>query len=245
MPSQGDTSGQPAASGRGLRRSFGNAALSAAARSLAARIETTGIPRLPGKAYLGPEGRLRVPLLPTGVLYDRLAFFPFKVTAWMRDGIRREDLNDYLATHYRRAGPRHAKTVAVLGAGNVSAIPLTDSFTKLFQEGGVVLLKMNPVNDYLGPIFERVLKPLSDKGYMHIIYGEADVGATAVHHRLVDEVHLTGSRDSHDCIVWGPPGANGTSGNRRTRPCSTSPSPANRATSVLGSFFQVSTRGDN
>ena len=170
-------------------------------------IETTGMPRLPGKAYLGPEGRLRVPLLPTGVLYDRLAFFPFKVTAWMRDGIRRENLNDYLATHYRTAGPRPAKTVAVLGAGNVSAIPLTDAFTKLFHEGGVVLLKMSPVNDYLGPVFERVLKPLIDEGYVRIIYGGADVGATAVHHRLADEVHLTGSRDSHDCIVWGPPGA--------------------------------------
>ncbi len=166
-------------------------------------IETTGMPRLPGKAYRGPDGRLRVPLLPTGVLYDRLAFFPFKVTAWMREGIRHENLNDYLAPHYRTAGPRLAKTVAVLGAGNVSAIPLTDAFTKLFQEGGVVLLKMSPVNDYLGPVFERVLKPLIDEGYLRIIYGGADVGATAVHHRLVDEVHITGSLHSHDCICVG------------------------------------------
>jgi hypothetical protein len=171
------------------------------------RIEATGIPRLPGKVYQGPDGRLRVPLLPTGILYDRLALFPFTVTAWMRDGIRHENLNDYLTAQYRTAIPPRAKTVVVLGAGNVSAIPLTDTFTKLFHEGGVVLLKMSPVNDYLGPIFERVLQPLIDEGYVRIIHGGADVGATAVHHRLADEAHITGSIDSHDRIVWGPPGA--------------------------------------
>ena len=136
-----------------------------------------------------------------------MAFFPFKVTAWMQNGIHRENLSDCLAPHYRRPGPRPAKTVVVLGAGNVSAIPLTDAFTKVFQEGGVVLLKMSPVNDYLGPIFERAVQPLMDEGYMRIIYGGADVGAAAVHHRLADEIHITGSIDSHDRIVWGPPGA--------------------------------------
>ncbi len=168
-------------------------------------IESTGLPRLPGRAFQGPEGQLRVPLLPTGVLYDRLAFFPFKVTAWLRVGIRQENLSDHLATHYR-TGPRPAKTVVVLGAGNVSAIPLTDTFTKLFQEAGVVLLKMSPVNEYLGPLFERALQPLIDHGCLRIIYGGEDVGAVAVHHRLTDEVHITGSIHSHDRIVWGPPG---------------------------------------
>jgi acyl-CoA reductase-like NAD-dependent aldehyde dehydrogenase len=169
-------------------------------------IETTGVPRLPGKAFEGPEGRLRVPLLPTGILYDRLALFPFKVTAWMRQGIRRENLNDHLATHYRTAGPRPTKTVVVLGAGNVSAIPLTDTFTKLFHEGAVVLLKMSPVNEYLGPLFERALQPLIDQGCLRISYGAEDVGAFAVRHHLADEVHITGSIHSHDRIVWGPPG---------------------------------------
>ncbi len=170
-------------------------------------IQTRGMPRLPGKAYQGPDGRLRVPLLPTGVLHDWLAFFPFKVTAWMQNGIHRENLSDCLAPHYRRPGPRPAKTVVVLGAGNVSAIPLTDAFTKVFQEGGVVLLKMSPINEYLGPIFERAMQPLIDEGYVRIVYGGADVGAAAVHHRLADEIHITGSIDSHDRILWGPPGA--------------------------------------
>ncbi len=169
-------------------------------------IEKTGLPKLPGKAFQGPQGRLHVPLLPTGILFDRLVFLPFKVTAWMRKGIHQENLRDHLARHYRIADPQPAKTVVVLGAGNVSAIPLTDTFTKLFHERAVVLLKMSPVNEYLGPIFERALQPLIDHGCLRIVYGGEDVGTAAVHHRLTDEVHITGSIHSHDRIVWGPAG---------------------------------------
>ncbi len=71
----------------------------------------------------------------------------------------------------------------VLGAGNVSSIAPTDAFSKLFQEGKVVLLKMNPVNEYLGPIFERAFAPLIEPGYLRIIYGGADVGSYATRAR--------------------------------------------------------------
>lgn len=95
----------------------------------------------------------------------------------------------------------------VLGAGNVSSIAATDALGKLFQEGRVVLLKMSPVNEYLGLIFERAFAPLVDGGYLRIIYGDATVGAAAVGHPLVESVHITGAIESHDRIVWGPPGA--------------------------------------
>ncbi len=169
-------------------------------------IETAGMPRLPGRAYAGPEGRLRVPLFPTRFLYDRLAMFPFRVTAWMREGIHHENLQDHLATHYRTASPLLGKTTVILGAGNVSAIAATDAFNKLFHEGAVVLLKLSPVNDYLGTVFECALKPLIERGFLRIVSGGEATGAMAVHHPLADEVHITGSIQSHDLIVWGPPG---------------------------------------
>lgn len=169
-------------------------------------IETIGVPRLPGGAHVGSDGRLRVPLLPTGVLYDRVALFRFNVTAWMREGIGLDDLRDRLATHYRSDSPPPAKTVVVLGAGNVSAIPLTDSFTKLFHEGAVVLLKMSPVNEYLGPLFEQALAPLVEQGFLRVVYGGQEAGETAVQDARADEVHITGSIHTHDRIVWGPPG---------------------------------------
>jgi acyl-CoA reductase-like NAD-dependent aldehyde dehydrogenase len=124
----------------------------------------------------------------------------------MSEGIRAEQLRDCLSNRDRVSGRERAKAVVVLGAGNVSAIPLTDTFTKMFQEGSVVLLKMSPVNEYLGPLFEQALQPLIAAGYLRIVFGGPDVGATAVEHELTDEVHLTGSIHSHDQIVWGPPG---------------------------------------
>jgi len=42
---------------------------------------------------------------------------------------------------------------------------------------------------------------------VRIVYGGASVGAAAIEHPLVDEVHITGSIHSHDAITWGPAGA--------------------------------------
>ncbi len=169
-------------------------------------IEAKGVPQLPGRAHAGPDGRLRVPLFPTKILFDRLVLFPLKITAWMREGLSESDLTGQLAVAYRGESARPAKTAVILGAGNVSAIPLTDTFSKLFQEGHVVLLKMSPVNAYLGPLLERALRPLIEPGYLRIAYGDAEVGAMAIEHALADEVHITGGIESHDRVVWGPSG---------------------------------------
>ena len=170
-------------------------------------IASFGQPRLPGRPKTGPDGRLRVPVFPARGMFDAITFQGFKVDAWMKPGITRESLRrcaDGVPGRWNSGNPRIA---LVLGAGNVSSIPTTDAFTKLFQEGRTVLLKMNPVNESLGPIFERAYKPLVDAGFLRIIYGGPEVGAAAVAHELVDEVHITGSIDSHDAIVWGPAGA--------------------------------------
>jgi hypothetical protein len=163
-------------------------------------------PRLPGRPRVGQDGRLLVPVFPAKGMFDSITFQGFKVDAWMKPGITAESLKfcpDGVPGHWKPDNPR---ICLVLGAGNVSSIPTTDAFTKLFQEGRTVLLKMNPVNESLGPVFERAYQPLIDAGYLRIIYGGAEVGAAAVSHELVDEVHITGSIHSHDAIVWGPAG---------------------------------------
>jgi len=48
-------------------------------------------------------------------------------------------------------------TNLVLGAGNASSLPVNDSLCKLFVENRVVILKLNPVNSYLGPLIEKDL----------------------------------------------------------------------------------------
>ena len=91
----------------------------------------------------------------------------------------------------------------MLGAGNVSAIPMLDALYCLFADGDVVVLKMNPVNEAYGPVFERVLEPLIRDGYLAIVYGGADVGEHLTGSDLVDTVHITGSERTYDTIVFG------------------------------------------
>ncbi len=168
-------------------------------------IDEMGVPRLPGELVTGPDGRLRVQVVPTRGLFDSVAFQGFKSHVWMQPGVTQANLPEHQASYYRRGCVDEGISL-VLGAGNVSSIAPTDAFSKLFHEGKVVLLKMNPVNEYLGPIFARAFAPLIDAGLLRIIYGGADVGSYAIQHVLVDEVHITGSVYSHDTIVWGPPG---------------------------------------
>lgn len=167
------------------------------------QIQTQGHISLPAPARQAGDGSLRVQVMPVRGLYDGLLFAGFKGHSWLSPKIKPAEL-EHLGSHVKNPGPGGA--VLVLGAGNVSSIPPTDAISKLFQEGHVVLLKMNPVNEYLGPIFERLFERLIDLGFVRIIYGGADVGAAAVNSTGIDEVHITGSANSHDAIVWGPPG---------------------------------------
>jgi aldehyde dehydrogenase (NAD(P)+) len=100
--------------------------------------------------------------------------------------------------------PKGGMTCLVLGAGNVSSIPAMDVLYKCFVEGRVCVLKMNPVNAYVGPHIEKAFAPLIRRGYLRVVYGGADVGKYLCEHEAVDEIHITGSDKTHDLIVWGP-----------------------------------------
>ncbi|QDT75510.1 aldehyde dehydrogenase family protein [Lacipirellula limnantheis] len=167
-----------------------------------AELRTRPEPRLPGQPRL-LHGQLRVPTFPTRELYDALLFRGVIAETWLQPDATPEQLcGDAPARLARRTTPP-PQIALVLGAGNVSAIPATDALTKILQGDAAVLLKMNPVNDYLGPYFEQSFAPLIAAGVLRIVYGGADVGAYAVHHPQVDAVHITGSTASHDAIVWG------------------------------------------
>jgi acyl-CoA reductase-like NAD-dependent aldehyde dehydrogenase len=122
----------------------------------------------------------------------------------------------------------------ILGAGNVSSIPPTDALYKLFAEGYVSLIKMNPVNEWVGPHLEKAFKPFIDRGFMRIAYGAGDVGKYLVEHQGVSDVHITGSNHTHDLIVWGPPGEE-----RERRKRENNPVLKKRITSELGNVSPV------
>lgn len=174
------------------------------ARLLADSLDTlarTGRPPLGTGSRERRDGRLEIDVFPTSPL-DRALFAGFRGWTLMQPGVDRAEAARRQAGFYRQRDPEGGVAL-VLGAGNVSSIPPMDAFTKMFVEGFVCLLKMNPVNEWVGPILERALAPLCERGYLRIVYGGADVGGYLVDHDDVDDVHITGSDRTHDLIVWG------------------------------------------
>ncbi len=90
----------------------------------------------------------------------------------------------------------------VLGAGNQYPLAVLDILQMLALQSRVVVCKMNPVNEYMGPILREALAPLVREGFVEFVYGGADVGSMLVDHPLVKNIHLTGSEATYDSIVW-------------------------------------------
>lgn len=150
------------------------------------------------------NGQLAVKVLPHSI-WDRLLLSGVSAEVWMQKGISESGLNQHAAVAYDiPPGQRCGKVALVLGAGNIAAISPLDAFQKLFIENQVVLLKMNPVNDYLTDYLKAALRPLIECDALRIVRGDGAVGAYLSEHPLVEEIHITGAKVTHDAIVWGP-----------------------------------------
>lgn len=165
------------------------------------QIERYGTPRASARYSVRSDGRVGIPVTPSGGLLDPLVFIGVSARTWMLPDVTPENLTDYCAPAYRSLD--ESGTSLVLGAGNVSGIGTADTLTKLCVENRNVLLKMNPVNEYLGPIYERVFTPLIENDLLRIVYGGADVAARAIDDDRISDVHITGSNQTFDAIVWG------------------------------------------
>ena len=179
-----------------------------------------------GKTRQRPDGQTIVRVLPDG-LYDHLLFSGMSVDVWQQPGVTPETLPETMAVFYDETEPE-GKVSLVLGAGNIASIPPLDTLYKLYAEGQVVLLKMNPVNSYLGPVFEEVFQDFVAAGYLRFAYGGVDVGTYLTRHDRIQEIHVTGSAETHDAIVFGT-GADGAA-----RKAADDPEIDKRVTSELG-----------
>jgi len=161
-----------------------------------------GRPRLAGKTTRTAQGRVETHLAPMaaagGIVESGMSFRVLHT-----EGTTRDEVAAGQAALSKMDG--EPGTTAVLGAGNVASIPVADVIHALFVENRTAVLKMNPVNAYLRAPFEEAFAPLIEAGYVQIVDGGADVGAALVAHRGITHVHLTGSAETHDRIVWGPP----------------------------------------
>ena len=170
-------------------------------------IAKDGKPSFAGPVREAYDGRLRVQVFPESP-FDRITFPQTTAEVWMQPGVSREALVAGQAPAY--ADPSaHTGTALVLAAGNVASLGPRDVLSKLFVGGKVVVMKANPVNDYLVPHWSRALAPLIDAHVLRIVDGGAAVGEYLTHHPRIDEVHITGSDKTYDAVVFGtgPDGA--------------------------------------
>ena len=170
-------------------------------RSLRA-IRKHGRPLIPGPVTTRPSGQIVAQVFPQS-WFDRLMLPGTTAGVWMQPGLSREEIHNSQAGFYQ-GRVRSGKVALVLGAGNASMLVPTDFLYKLFVEGQVIALKLNPVNAYLGPIIMKGFRSLTDGGYLRIMYGGAEEGSYLCHHSMVDEIHTTGSDKTYEDIVFGP-----------------------------------------
>ncbi len=182
---------------------------------------------MPKRTRQRADGQVIVDVFPNG-LYDRMLLSGFHAEVWMQPCVTPASLRDSIAALYRQSTPPCGKVALVLGAGNIASIAPLDALNKLYAEGQVCLLKMNPVNDYLGPIFEDVFGAFVTAGFMRFAYGGVEVGEYLTAHSGIDEIHMTGSIRTHDAIVFGS-GEEGAERKRLNQPRLTK-----RLTSELG-----------
>jgi aldehyde dehydrogenase (NAD(P)+) len=177
------------------------------------QIARYGSPRIePDRIRTRSDGRTVANVFPV-TAYDRLLLSGVSAEVWMQDGVTPESLDSTLGVFYHEPDPR-GRVALVLGAGNIASIGPLDVLYKLIADGCVCILKANPVNDYLAPIWSDALAPLIREGYLRVVTGGADVGEYLCQHPGVDEIHITGSDRTHDAIVFG---ADETAAQRKQR----------------------------
>lgn len=167
-----------------------------------------------------PGGRRRARVFPTTAI-DGMLLSGYTGEVWFEPGVTEAEAR-------REAGlgqltPTTAGGIGlVLGAGNVTSIPVLDVLYELLAHNRVVLLKVNPTQDALVPVFERALAPLTEPGFLRIVRGGGDVGGHLAQHPGIAHVHITGAAPTFDAIVWGT-GATGARRRREDRPQLTKP----------------------
>ena len=147
-----------------------------------------------------PDGQVVVDVFPaTG--YDRLLLNGYKAQVWIQPGVSAAQVRRDAAKMYRGGGYEQSGVCLVLGAGNLGTITTLDVIDQLYARGNVCAVKMNPVNDYLGPFYEKIFSEFVSS--LHVwgrrrrrLSGSSSQGRCCSHDRLSGHVrrHRMGHR---------------------------------------------------
>lgn len=176
-------------------------------------IQKHGRPRIAGQVIRRPDGQVVAQVFPRNRV-EGILFRGVTGQVWMEPDVTVEETLKSQALCYQDKN-HEGKVALVLGAGNASALPVVDFLHKLFVEDQVVVLKLNPVNAYLGPLIEEGFRALTDQGFLRIVYGGVEQGSYLCYNPAVDEIHLTGSDKTFEALTFG----SGLEGERRKAEC--------------------------
>lgn len=163
-------------------------------------IEETGRPQ--PSVTTRDDGQVAVEVMPAQPL-DRLLFPGYTAETRLQRGVTEDRALERMGRIYRDTYDPSPAVALVLGAGNVSSIGPMDALYQLFALDRVVVLKMSPVNQMLGPHIGEAFEPLVREGFLRIVYGDVEVGDYLANHDEVDAIHVTGSDRTYEAIVFG------------------------------------------
>ena len=132
---------------------------------------------------------------------ERLTFPFIDAKVYFNKSMSFDDINRYRG--FSKRYDFDPSITLVLGAGNFSSIPYLDVLYHLITRKSVILLKLNPVNEYLKPVFEKVFQNFIERGYIIVTTGNIDESKYMATHPGINHIHLTGSDKTYEDIVYG------------------------------------------
>jgi len=132
---------------------------------------------------------------------ERITFPFIDAKVFFNKSMSFDDINKYRG--FSKRYDIDPSITLVLGAGNFSSIPYLDVLYHLITRKSVILLKLNPVNEYLKPVFEKVFQNFIERGYIIVTTGNIDESKYMATHPGINHIHLTGSDKTFEDIVYG------------------------------------------
>ncbi|HSV39301.1 MAG TPA: aldehyde dehydrogenase family protein [Nocardioidaceae bacterium] len=147
-------------------------------------------------------GRVAIEVLPHSH-FDRLLLNGYSAELWMQPGVTLDDVRREAGLGQR--SPHETQgTALVLGAGNITSIAPLDVLYVLYADNRTAVLKLNPIMNDLKDVFTKIFAPFIEIGAVEVLTCDVATGSALAHHPAVAAVHMTGSEQTHDAIVWGP-----------------------------------------
>ena len=192
--------------------------LSALQRTLT-QLHTAPMPKMGGLRQR-EDGQVVADVFPNN-LADRIVYFGVKAEVWFEPSATLEQVQADQARVYKHS-EQGGQVVLILGAGNIGGLLTGDFLHQLYNENKVVILKLNPINQYLGVLLAEVFAPLIEAGFLQLCYGGVEQAHYLIQHDGIDALHMTGSEKTYDAIVFGM-GEAGRTNKHANRPQMTKP----------------------